>query len=177
MHIGNLLIARTRVRCHTSWVSSPRAAHFFHINKNDKTTMMTGPLCLALILAGAHAAAHAQVIKCQDGAGHTTYQSTPCAAAQGAREQKMATPGHKPGSATTAAPKKEAVSPEQADMAAVDERTRVRMCEIYRKNVSVLKDSEKMIVADGKGALQVADARRRAAEIAQAEQRVAQTCK
>ena len=138
--------------------------------------MTSRPLCLALILAAAHAAAHAQVVKCQDGAGHTTYQSTPCAAGQGGREQKMATPGHKPGSATAAAPKKEPVAPEQADMAAVNERTRVRMCEIYRKNVSVLKDSEKMIVADGKGALQVADARRRAEEIAQAEQRVAQTC-
>lgn len=139
--------------------------------------MMSRPLCLALILAGAHAAAHAQVIKCQDGAGHTTYQSTPCAAQQGAREQKMATPGHKPGGAASAPPKKEPVAPEQADMAAFNERMRVRMCEIYRKNVSVLKDSEKMIVADGKGALQVADARRRAAEIAQAEQRVAETCK
>ncbi|MDQ1813340.1 DUF4124 domain-containing protein [Massilia sp. CCM 9210] len=137
--------------------------------------MIERPLYVALILSAAHGIAQAQVIKCTDASGRTTYQSTPCAPEQGAREQKMAAPVQK--AASAAVPKKDPVSPEQADMAAFNERMRVRMCEIYRKNVSVLKDSEKMIVPDGKGALQVADARRRAAEIAQAEQRVAENCK
>ncbi|MDQ1920934.1 DUF4124 domain-containing protein [Massilia pseudoviolaceinigra] len=137
--------------------------------------MIPRPLYFALILSAAHGIAQAQVIKCKDASGRTTYQSTPCASEQGAREQKMAAPVQKAASAAT--PKKDPVSPEQADMAAVNERMRVRMCEIYRKNVSVLKDSEKMIVPDGKGALQVADAKRRATEIAQAEQRVAENCK
>ncbi|NHZ79818.1 DUF4124 domain-containing protein [Massilia sp. CCM 8695] len=147
----------------------------FHANQSQIATMIPRPLYFALILAAAHGAAQAQVIKCKDASGRTSYQSTPCASEQGAREQKMAAPAQK--AASAAAPNKEPLSSEQADLAAVNERMRVRMCEIYRKNVSVLKDSEKMIVPDGKGALQVADAKRRAAEIAQAEQRVAQNCK
>ncbi|HEX8614628.1 MAG TPA: DUF4124 domain-containing protein [Telluria sp.] len=137
--------------------------------------MTTRSVYLALLLAALHATTHAQVIKCTDASGRTSYQSTPCALAQGGREQKMAAPAQKTGNATT--PHTAPVSAEQADMAAFHERMRARMCEVHRKNLSVLKESETMIVRGGRGDMQVADAKRRAAEIAQAAQRVADTCK
>ena len=131
--------------------------------------MSIHPFYLALLLAAAHGGAAAQVTKCTDASGRTTYQSTPCAAAQGAREQRMATPAQKSGSAPAPA-----VPPTEMD--AFNDRMRVRMCEIHRISLKRLKESETMLVPDGNG-IKKADAARRATEIAQAEKRVADTCK
>ncbi|NHZ92193.1 DUF4124 domain-containing protein [Massilia sp. CCM 8733] len=137
--------------------------------------MPTRPFYLALLVAAVHAGATAQVIKCTDAGGRTTYQSTPCAAVQGAREQKMAAPGQKSGSAAAPAP---AAPAQQTELDALNQRMRVRMCEIHRISLKRLKESDTMLVPNGNGnGIVKADAARRASEIAQAEKRVADTCK
>ncbi|UOD28208.1 DUF4124 domain-containing protein [Massilia violaceinigra] len=131
------------------------------------------PFYLALLLAAAHGGAVAQVTKCTDASGRTTYQSTPCAAVQGAREQKMAMPAQKSGSAPAPA----APAP-PTEMEALNDRMRVRMCEIHRISLKRLKESDTMLVPNGSGnGIVKADPARRASEIAQAEKRVADTCK
>lgn len=132
------------------------------------------PLTLALFLASLHAAALGQVVKCSDASGRSTWQSMPCAAPQGVRAQNTATPAQHAGSA--AAPAKAPVTAEQAGIDAMNARMRVRMCEIHRISLKRLKESDTMLVPDQASGLRAADAARRAAEIAQAEKRVADTC-
>ena len=97
------------------------------------------------------------------------------AAAQGAGEQKMATPAQKSGSAAAPAP---AAAAQASDMDALNERMRVRVRAVHRNSLKRLMESDTMLVPNGNGdGIVKADAARRAAEIAQAGKRVADDCK